>query len=653
MNWILSGLFYVVIFGCYKIIGRYFANLFDFEDNNYNSFKDVFIGFIMIFFLGFIIGFPYQVLHLSWSMFKYTFFISLLLLVLYCFHKNQEYYKISILNINKKILENIKNNWVIYVMTFVFIIFAITNTLVYYQNNYDDAYYLGKIVNSIGTNALASENYFNGANAFEPLYRMINTYEITYGFFSDIFNISVPFFCRVTMAIHNYYLVFSLYKLLAEYFVKKEISQYCILPFILLLVPSGYMMDGNLPISLHMYDGWQFQTAMFYGGSIVRTMALPAIFVFTIGLIKKINYKNCIFIIILFITFMAFSTVFLVYAVIVTLVLFLCKGIIMYKSSASKNIKDNLVPLACIFIPAILLLLSKLLDKFSFIATENFYANIIQYTEFSNRYFFSDTLTYYALAIFVFAYFIFKKEVSRFISLVMLLLFMMIFSNYFKDIIIVSSGFYSFVGLRFVTSIQMMILYFFGLSIVYCIQNIKYRYIIASISTILVLIVVPLFIVKNIDNIKQINWLGSGITIEGYTLDSITNNDKMMPDIMCQVGDYFNSKEYGNYRLLLPATIKWNGHDLQTNGFVFASNRIELCTYGGADELNQEDLEELYAYLSNEKSYLDIQSILYDHDISYILVQKVDQKDNLLKNGWTLELSSDKISETYYLLKRI
>ena len=350
---------------------------------------------------------------------------------------------------------------------------------------------------------------------------------------------------------------------------------------------------------------------------------------------------------------MAFSTVFLVYAVIVTLVLFLCKGIIMYKSSASKNIKDNLVPLACIFIPTILLLLSKLLDKFSFIATENFYANIIQYTEFSNRYFFSDTLTYYALAIFVFAYFIFKKEVSRFISLVMLLLFMMIFSNYFKDIIIVSSGFYSFVGLRFVTSIQMMILYFFGLSIVYCIQNIKYRYIIASISTILVLIVVPLFIVKNIDNIKQINWLGSGITIEGYTLDSITNNDKMMPDIMCQVGDYFNSKEYGNYRLLLPATIKWNGHDLQTNGFVFASNRIELCTYGGADELNQEDLEELYAYLSNEKSYLDIQSILYDHDISYILVQKVDQKDNLLKNGWTLELSSDKISETYYLLKRI
>lgn len=653
MNWIFSILFYIFIFSSYRIIGRFFSTLLELNNNYNSSLKEILTGYIITFFLGFVIGFPSQVLHVNWNVFRYLYLISYAVVLVFCFYKEKEYFKEHISKIHKLIYQHLKNNWLIYSMALVFILFAVSNVLVYYQNNYDDAYYLSKIVNSIGCNSLATENSYNGAISFEPLFRMVNTYEITYGFFSQLFHISVPFFCRFTMSLHNYVLVFSVYKLLAQFFVKKELSQYCVLPFILLLIPSGYMMDGNLPISLHMYDGWQFQTAMFYGGSVVRTMALPVIFIFTANLIKKMNYKNVLFIMIIYITFMSFSTVFLIYAVIVTLVLFMCKGIIMYQDSFTKKIRDNATSLLYIFIPAVLLLMSKLLDKISFISTENFYNNLVQYTEFSNRYFFSDTLTYYALAILIFVYFVYNKKIGRFITLVMIVLFIMIFSNCFKDIIIISSGFYGFVGLRFVTSIQMLVLFFSGLLIVYFIQNIKYRHIIASIFSITALIIVPLFMIVNIENIKQINWLGSGITAEGYTLDSIRNNDEMMPDIMCEVGEYFNHLPYDNYTLLLPAVVNWDNYHLQTNGFVFASNRIELCTYGGAGDLSQDDLDKLYLFLSKENQYENVELIIQNHNIQYILLQNVEQKNVLLKNGWTLELSSDKINKTYYLLKRI
>ena len=39
---------------------------------------------------------------------------------------------------------------------------SISNVMVLYQLNYDDTYYISKIINSIGAPALQNENYFNG-----------------------------------------------------------------------------------------------------------------------------------------------------------------------------------------------------------------------------------------------------------------------------------------------------------------------------------------------------------------------------------------------------------------------------------------------------------------------------------------------------------
>lgn len=651
MNWILSILFYFVIFSCYKIIGKCFGTLLNLGNDTYSSFKDIFTGFIILYFIGFIVGFPCQYFHLSWNIFKYTYLLILIFLVGYSLYLEKEFFKKYIKRLKKLIYIHIKENWIIYLMVFIFVFFAITNVLVYYQNNYDDAYYLGKIVNQIGAKQLSTENFFNGSISYSSLYRIINTYEISYGLFSDIFHISVPFFCRVTMAAHNYFMLFSLYKLLAEYFVKKEVSQFCLLPFIFLLISAGYAMEGNMPVSINMFDGWQFQTAIFYGSSVVRTMAIPAIIIYCEKLIKKFELKNIIFMGILYVVFMSFSTIFLIYAIIVTIILFFSKGIISLKTDIAIDKKINIKNILCIFIPVLLLILSKFLDKISMIATENYFNNLSQYIDFSNWYFYGDTFIYYALAIFVCSYFVFKNTFCQFTSIVIISLFLMIFTKLFYELIIISSGFFWFVALRFTTSVQFMLVFFIGCLFVYFLQRISFRKMLLSLSSVLCMFATVLYIFYNIDDIKKQNWLASGMTEYGYSINSIKKNDEMMPNIMCDVGEYFNEKEYGNYSLLLPATINWDGFPLSTNGFIFASNRIELCIENGAKNLSQDDLQALYDFLSNNKNYNEIENILFEHEIRYILVQDINQKDALIKNGWTLERSSDKINETYYLLK--
>lgn len=92
--------------------------------------------------------------------------------------------------------------------------------------NYDDSYYIGKIVNQVGSNALLSENYYNGnlSNVIDGgITRILNTFEISYGFFANLFNIDIPFFCRVAMTIHNYILTFLCYKAVGELFIKRKI----------------------------------------------------------------------------------------------------------------------------------------------------------------------------------------------------------------------------------------------------------------------------------------------------------------------------------------------------------------------------------------------------------------------------------------------
>ena len=102
-----------------------------------------------------------------------------------------------------------------------------------YEFDYDDAYYIAKVVNSIGTPSLMNESFYTGWLTTSVDYaRMVNTYEITYGALASIFHINPVYFCKVSMVIHNYTMFALAIKQLAS-FVTKRKAQYALIPFFL------------------------------------------------------------------------------------------------------------------------------------------------------------------------------------------------------------------------------------------------------------------------------------------------------------------------------------------------------------------------------------------------------------------------------------
>ncbi|WRK53112.1 hypothetical protein SD457_23770 [Coprobacillaceae bacterium CR2/5/TPMF4] len=52
------------------------------------------------------------------------------------------------------------------------------------------------------------------------------------------------------------------------------------------------MNSDHAEFTVRMYDGWQFQTAIFYGSSVVRVMAIPILIIFGIELVKNLLSKK-------------------------------------------------------------------------------------------------------------------------------------------------------------------------------------------------------------------------------------------------------------------------------------------------------------------------------------------------------------------------
>ena len=77
MNWILSFIYLIIIFLIYNLVGKVVLELVGYKDIGEE--KKIIGGFIIIFFIGFVIGVPCQLLHFSWDIYNYTF-----LLILYC-----------------------------------------------------------------------------------------------------------------------------------------------------------------------------------------------------------------------------------------------------------------------------------------------------------------------------------------------------------------------------------------------------------------------------------------------------------------------------------------------------------------------------------------------------------------------------------------
>ncbi len=658
MNWILSFIYLIIIFLIYNLVGKVVLELVGYKDIGEE--KKIIGGFIIIFFIGFVIGVPCQLLHFSWDIYNYTFLLILLGITCFCLFYEKENIKNFISRIKKDpmifIKTNIKNYWFLYLLVIIFTLLSIFNLLSYYRMNYDDSYYIGKIVNQVGSNALLSENYYNGnlSNVIDGgITRILNTFEISYGFFASLFNIDIPFFCRVAMTIHNYILTFLCYKAVGELFVKKKYSQFTLLPFTILLISSGFLMNSDkIEFTVRMYDGWQFQTAIFYGSSVVRVMAIPILIIFGIDLVKKFSIKKITFMAIIYLTMMSFSSIFTTYAVLLTFTFIIIKALYYFKIYYKFGDKKIVIPVLIITIVIGLLLVSRELDKLSFINTTNYNNNLTEYHNFYAYYFKSDTFVYYAPFLLTGLYFIGKNYYQKSTVLLVTIPFLLIYTNKFNELILLSTFNYFFVALRFITSLQLMIVSFFGVIIIILLEKINRSDIIIPIVSMCMILGVSKYIYTNREYIYQQDFLGSGMTKLGYSIEPLLQNDKMMPQIMVDVGNYFDSLDYGNYSLILPNEVIYEGITIPSSGFLITSNRIELCSHNGCNYTTPEEIEEVNKFYTNEIDYKNIDYILKKHEIDYILVTEENQKDELLKYGFKVVLSH-KENNQYYLLKTL
>lgn len=652
MNHILTFIFLLFIFYYYWLIGDFVSNIFDLKIKNNSTY--IIYGFVCMFFITFCIGVPLQWIQTSWNVFFILFtiifiglFISLFINKYHSINSFKETLKDTFTK--EKIINHFKDNWVIYVFVFIFALFSVSNVMSLYEFDYDDHYYISKVMNSIGTPKLLNEDFFTGnLTSGINIQRVVNTYEITYAAFASLFNINAVYLCRVTMTIHNYILFGIVTKELGK-LISKEKAQYALLPFFLLLINHGFLMENITAFKIRSYDLWQFQNAIWYGSSIVRVLSIPMMLVICIPLIEeKMTFKHIIFIGIFSCSMISFSTIYLPILVVMFFILFILKfsyGTI--KSLKDKNKKQLLLNFLGLCVFVFLLFATKKLEHTSLLSEVDYKKFIDSLTPFYNYYLTPDLIMKFSILIIIGTMILtYKSKTGKYLSSVTLLLVLIVIKYRFNELLCLTSFQYSFVILRFYSSIQFMIITLVGISFIKILSLIKFK--IVDISTsILSISSVLIFIYLNINTITSINFLGCGINEYGYDFSTIIKQDNMMLDIFNDVAEFFDEKPYDNYTLLSPQSFEYNNRTTYQYGFHILCNRIQLEQDGYINNDNIPYHNILISYWNNEIDYNNAKKAFDYYKGSYFLTFSKEQSIELQNNNYKLEYHNNNC----YILK--
>ena len=661
MNWIFSFLFLIGIFCQYVLLGEGILSFFSY-DKTWG--RRLISGFFFTFFLTFLVGFPCQVLKVNWGVYFLAQLIVILLidLLFVVCQKNKIIRflrKIKSQNLLYNIFQILKENWLCVIFICLFTVFSMANQLPLYGMNYDDFYYIGKITNLIGADRILLEDYYSGAllttETFD-LTRVVNTYELTYGFFAAAFNIDVTFFCRGTMVFHNYLLFTVIYKSFGELLLPRKFSQFVITPFFLFLIPQGYLesafLTGIIP-SIKTYDLWQFQTAMFYGGSVVRLFSIPTLFMFSYPLLDKLEIKKILWIAILSISLLSFSTIFIQYFVVYFIIIFMAYFLLnLYRNIKRKDYKHAIFFMVCLIVELFLCASTKLLDHSSFIYTENYQTAIWYLTDFSMR-FIRDDLIYTIAPPFLLMGIIISQKKEKVIYLLGFFLYIIFKSEKFYELLNVSSFNMYFVSFRLFASTQFLLILLMMISILKLYLMLFRKIIGLLCSVVIILLASVAFFFTHIESFIEYDYLGSGISSAGWNFSRVFDfNNKMTPEIFWKVGDYFNTLPYGNYRFFAPAEFTFDEIPTLELGFIMSSNRIQVFERGGFEGISEDEANMLTKYSLNEKySYDHVEPLLKKYNVDYILILNHNHVNELQEYGAKEVLKIENVSGTYYLVE--
>lgn len=648
MKWIVTLIFLIFMLFTYLHIGELALEICGYK--KITNIKSIVLGYFLFFSIGFFTGVPCLLLHTSWQIFfliNSICYLVFLFLVFYIKRKNivkrtENFLK----NWKKIILNNIKDYWVLYVMVLILTLLSMSNQMPYYKTNYDDHYYIGKVLQQIDIPKLLSEDFFSGSIvdmseiAFE---RYFNSYELMYSFLLSIFHIPVAFFCRATMVIHNYLLTFFVFYALAEEFIDKKYVQYTLLVFCLFFISFGYYNYQKEWI--RMYDGWQFQSAIFYGGSVVRVMSIPTLILFGKDLIDKFDLKKLLLLAFIYFSFLSFSTIFLQPAIVVTYLFILVKLINLFIDK-KYNWKYGLLILLYLG----LLYGTTKLGNLSFFPIEKYQEFMNDYLPFYTHYVSVNIFYKYSFILLFINFFIIKDRNYRLINVMIIFMYIMFRNNLFTILNAISCMFIFFVPLRTIASIEHMLLFVLSVELVYIFIKLRANRTICNIIASFVLIGSLSFFGYLYDDIIKQDFLGSGVSVDGYSINRIIENDEMTPRLFIEIGNYFNELDYGNYRLLASDSYKYDDSTIDSSSLVFASNRIETCYRGGC-KMSGDEYAKSVQYFNNEMTLDEFKQILKQKEINYILVDDVHQMNELANDSFTIELTYQNKDKNFYLMK--
>lgn len=677
MNYLLSFLFLFLILNLYIGLG-YILDIVFFRSKQgkyiHRGYEyTLFYGFVIVNILQFFVGFICQLNSLSWNIYsglmKLLFIFTIIGII--CFYlKKRKNINIDIKSVKKAVLCHIRENWFIYLITIVFTLSSMMNMQQYVLCNYNDDHYLLKIVHSINSNHLleiqqSTANLLNNSNisyAKQAGYRIFNTYEVYYAFLANLFKISPVFFCRVSITFHNYLIFFFISKLISNIFLDRKISQYGLLVYSLFLIPSGIAAKGTQIFKIRMFENWRFQTAMYMGGSVTRLFAFP---MYTVVFFETINKKShkiiygFLMILSVFFALLSYQTISISYLL---LMIFILINIFIFYELISSRIKFKyvfsiLIPIALLFLAA---LINKYISTIGLDKIAKFYSN---YSNGINVQSFQKSITEYN------KYYIDSFKFDFFAKFSWILLVIgIIFESYIKDYqklsvltigamlyFIFRSNLYNYLlaiitflffgTARLLTSMLMFTSLLFGIvltllidTIINKLLNSKNQLICSSISMLLLVCVIS-FNYNNRDKMKEYTLPGDTISKYGFSTEPIASNNKFLPGLFVEIGNYFDQKSQNYYSVATENTIKYHGRDYSYLNLYMASNKII--------SINQRKykVDPTWAfkkYLTNDYTYHDVEKYLRLVKMNYILTTRKNIKADLVTHGYKCVVGGDK-----------
>lgn len=642
MNWLMTILFLVFMVTLYYVTGTV-ALQFLKGKQRINFSHKIIAGFIGISFLQWCVGFPAQLFHVSWGVYFWILVLVYVAFVVLCAWVLSNGFKQWHIDLNPKkimqqIVAHVQSYWFIYVLVIIFSFFSMTSQLPYFEMNYDDHYYIGRIVQEIGANQLAIENYFTGSIQGIGFDRILTTYEIGYGFWAEIFSITPSFFARGTMVVMNYYLVFLSFHMLSGLFIKKKhYVQYGLIIITILVIPAGYLWVNKQTM---MYDGWQFNTAVWYGSSIVRMVLLPILLVLSTQFLK---YKKMTILALLMITctmigFSAIAIPIVVGFVMSYLFVLLIQQVIMNKSWKLKLLCGMTLLIGIVGVYAV----ANLNIEHSFFEKVQQAVIIFQEdntTRLTGSSIFLPSATLALLSITTI------KKKYRLQGLAMIAMSVVIFIPPAIHILSLSSMGYFFVIARTFTAIQVILLIMSGSFIVGVMERTKY---IVPIVVSATLIAIVCFQLNHLESYKTITFMGSGISKSGYSVSRLVNNPTMIPKIYNDLAEYFETnQEQERYSIITPQIVEYESGKLHLNaGMIMTANNIEVCNsnYGTCQGMIEEEKQLINKFFNNDLENNDeFKEIILKDQIEYIIVE-LSQKKWIEEN-----IPGDFVLESYSL----